>query len=37
VFRARLTGFSGPATHEACARLRTIGTNGFVLPPGSGA
>ena len=37
VFRARLTGFSGPAAHEACARLRTIGTNGFVLPPGSGA
>src|SRR5271165_6506906 len=37
VFRARLTGFSGPAAHEACARLQAIGSNCFVVPPGSGA
>ena len=36
VFRARLTGFSGPAAHEACARLQAIGSNCFVVPPGSG-
>jgi D-alanyl-D-alanine carboxypeptidase len=35
VFRARLTGFSGAAAHEACSRLRTIGSDCFVVPPGN--
>jgi hypothetical protein len=37
LYRARLTGLSQSAAHDACTRLRTIGSDCNVIPPDGGA